>query len=239
QEVREAGVDLDGHPLAQPRAELDAPPLLMAKRVLDEHRDAAERAVGKRRLVKSLDAIGLGFDDGVERRIGGGASMGPRGRDVLRRHFLAGDELGQARRVPRCVLGKVHRVAGSSHAAEGDLKKSIKQSSTRSGASASIMWPQSESVTVRPCASAPASSPPRADGVMTSLAPLSTSAGPATRAAAAAPPRHARRAGRSAWSTPRRLGASKAKVPPPIHSPGTGLGPSFARLACPHAAIIW
>src|SRR5581483_11718532 len=141
----------------------------------------------------------------------------PREADIRRTHGLA---VGFRKRLHLIRSAAPGRHDDGQAAAPAGAKKPISASSTASGTSASSMWPQSSTVTVRLPAIDPASSRPALAGVMMSLAAMTTSAGQRTLAAASGPDFHALQASRSVASTPGALRANSAMVPPVIHRPG-------------------
>ncbi len=93
--IDEVGAGFDDHAFAQARAELDLAALLVTEHVFDQKGNATERSVAECALVEFLDAIGIGFDDGVDFRIDGGDGAGGSFREFFRGDFLLGDQRGR------------------------------------------------------------------------------------------------------------------------------------------------
>ena len=87
------------HALAQPAAVLDLAAALVAADVLHQERHAAEGTVAEARLVEPADAIVIGLDDRVDRRIDRLDRARRRRRQLLRRDVPLAHQLGQAERV--------------------------------------------------------------------------------------------------------------------------------------------
>jgi hypothetical protein len=102
------GVGGDAHVLAQPAAELDPAPGLVAEHVLDQERHAAKRPVAERLFVQGFDPVRVGLDDGVDRGIDGAHGGCGRFRELPGRNLSAGDESGQAERVAARVFRELH-----------------------------------------------------------------------------------------------------------------------------------
>jgi hypothetical protein len=83
--------------LAQPAAVLDEAAALMAADVLHQERHAAEGTVAEARLVEPADAIVIGLDDRVDRRIDRLDRARRRRRQFLRRHVPLAHQLGRPR----------------------------------------------------------------------------------------------------------------------------------------------
>jgi hypothetical protein len=98
-------------PGAQPAAEFDAAPGLVAEDVLQQKGHAAERAVAQRGLVQRLDAVGIGLDDGAQGRVDRLDGSGRGARQFGRRDLAAVDQVGQAEGVEGGIFVQLHRAS--------------------------------------------------------------------------------------------------------------------------------
>ena len=108
EELEQMGVLLRNQAAAQPAAELDDAAGLVPEEILDEKRDAAEGAIPQRAVIERLDAIRVGFDDGIDGGIDGLDRRSGRSSQFPRRHLPTRHQRGESQRIVPGVLGKDH-----------------------------------------------------------------------------------------------------------------------------------
>jgi hypothetical protein len=99
------------HARAEPAAELDATPGFVAEHVLHQERHAPERAAAERGFVQVLDAVRVGLDDRVQRRVHLGDRRGRSGGKFTRRDLAAVNQPGQPQRVMARVFVESHGIS--------------------------------------------------------------------------------------------------------------------------------
>ena len=103
---------LRDHPAAEPAAELDLATRLVAEHVLHQERHAAKRSAAELALVEGVDAVGIGLDDRVDRRIDRGDRRRRCRRELGRRDLPLRDEPREAQCVVTGILGELHATSG-------------------------------------------------------------------------------------------------------------------------------